>query len=115
MTDWLTIFDRYGFPGLIIGLMAFAIYMLGRWLAPRAERLIDTHLALLTILQEFFTGAGKDISVIKQFATNIDQKVQHMDVKVGDLDGKVGAISQRVDRMSTVMVQMSSPSDQPPA
>jgi hypothetical protein len=100
----LTAFDRYGFPGLIIGVGIVFVFLILRWLAPRAEKLFDSHLTLLGILQEFFTGAGKDIGVIKTFAVNIDEKVRHMDQQVGGLDQKVGAINKRVDHMSTVLV-----------
>lgn len=46
------LFQTYGFPGGLLLILATTGWRVGKWLAPRVERGIDAHLALIESLDE---------------------------------------------------------------
>jgi hypothetical protein len=82
--SWLSLADRFGFPAaLVVGLLVIiviATIKVGRWAAPRADKLLDAHLA--------FIGKASE---------NTDKVV----AGVGDLEQLHGVTHRKLDEIHT--------------
>lgn len=50
--DLLGIFDRYGFPMLLVAALAVMIVKVAKWLAPRCDKVVDAHVKFTTEVGE---------------------------------------------------------------
>jgi len=51
LNEWEALLNRVGWPVLIIFVIGFMAVRVGKWLAPRIDKLVDTHLGFVESLK----------------------------------------------------------------
>lgn len=60
---WGAAFERYGLPLMMLVGIAWALRQLARWVAPRAEKVVDSHLAFVDYTRGVLDGITKEIGL----------------------------------------------------
>lgn len=49
--DWESIANRWGLPILLLLAVGWAVWKVARWLAPRIDRLVDSHVGFVNAIE----------------------------------------------------------------
>jgi hypothetical protein len=86
--DWEGLLNRWGMPTVILGLIAWAVYRLTRWAAPRADKVIDSHVQLVATLESKLTATEEHTKRTVEKLVEIEGTVEDIDRKVTELGRK---------------------------
>jgi hypothetical protein len=74
-TDWEGVLNRWGLPILLLLVVGWAVWKLARWIAPRIDRIVDSHVKFVDSLDQrvgkLEDGGEEAIRLLR----SIDQKV----------------------------------------
>lgn len=62
---WFEALDRFGFPAIVLAILALALFRFGKWLAPWAEKLFQGHLSMMEHIGASMEKLS-DISIVQQ-------------------------------------------------
>lgn len=68
--------NRWGLPLVLLGAVGFAVWKLMRWMEPRANRLVDSHVDLVETLK-------KRLEQIEENSEEANKRLESIDRKVG--------------------------------
>lgn len=77
LSQWEAVLNRVGWPVLIIFAFGFLAVRVGKWLAPRIDKLVDAHLGF--------------VESLKGELKSIDGKVSQTNEKLDDLAARLAA------------------------
>lgn len=84
---WEAILNRWGLPIVILIVVAYAVYRATRWLGPRADRLIESHLHLVDTLETKLVATEANTSQAVKRLEQIEATVEEIDSKIDRLKG----------------------------
>lgn len=73
--DWEAVLNRWGLPILLLMAVGWAVWKVARWLAPRFDRLADSHVDLVETLKDRVGKLEDNSEEANRLLRSIDQKV----------------------------------------
>ena len=75
---WETAINRVGLPLVLLALAAYLAWRIGRWLQPRLDRLLDSHLEFINKLDERMDVMGERISHLAEVQGESNRKLSEL-------------------------------------
>lgn len=73
--DWGAFAEKWGYPSLLLIGVGYGIYRGLRWLAPRIDKLVDSHIALVDSLKDKLAKLESNSNDANEILSSIEKEL----------------------------------------